>query len=385
MFSPPGSTRENRNRISKRGFATKAEAVEAEAARRIDEQRKLELELCGRSVAQLPTTLSMLLEEFLKQHVDGNLALKTAERYHQQAAYLSPELCAFALKAITPLLLSREWKRLLESGGHHRRTKEARALSKKTVRNVAGVVSSAFKYAIKWGLVATNPVPASEPPVPKKRRGMALTTDQQDALIAAATEPWCLGTYLAVCAATGARRGEILALRWSDIIQDEASITRSLTQTKAGLAFKETKTEKSVRPVCLPASAMEALASHRIRQNEFRSQFGPAYQSDQDLIFANPDGSPLRPDSISASVSALFKRLKLPKGASLHTLRHTHGSHLLAGGMEITAVSERLGHSSVRVTADVYAHAIRGRDREAAKRWEKYQAENATSPKKGVQ
>ena len=87
------------------------------------------------------------------------------------------------------------------------------------------------------------------------------------------------------------------------------------------------------------------------------------------------------PDSISASVSALFKKLKLPKGASLHTLRHSHGSHLLAAGMELPAVSERLGHSSVYVTATVYSHRIKGRDEEAARRWEEFQRRSNSAGK----
>jgi site-specific recombinase XerD len=76
------------------------------------------------------------------------------------------------------------------------------------------------------------------------------------------------------------------------------------------------------------------------------------------LIFANPDGTPLKPNSISATVSLLCRRLGLPKGASLHTLRHTHGSFLLTDGVDLATVSERLGHSSVRVTADIYSHAL---------------------------
>jgi uncharacterized repeat protein (TIGR03803 family) len=81
-----------------------------------------------------------------------------------------------------------------ESGGHHRQTKAQRPLSKKTVQNIAGVLSSAFKRAIKWGLVTANPVSASEPPVPKKRRGIALTPAQQEMFIVAATRPWYLST-----------------------------------------------------------------------------------------------------------------------------------------------------------------------------------------------
>jgi integrase len=162
-------------------------------------------------------------------------------------------------------------------------------------------------------------------------------------------------------------------------------IARSLTQTKQVLEFKDPKTEDSVRVVSLPASAINALDVHRKRQQEFRQQYGPDYHADLDLILANPDGTALKPDSVSASVSALCRRLKLPKGLSLHTLRHSHGSHLLAAGMEITAVSERVGHSSVRVTADVYSHAIRGRDDEAARRWEEFQGRNLPEKQTGVQ
>lgn len=175
----------------------------------------------------------------------------------------------------------------------------------------------------------------------------------------------------------------MLALRWPDLGDGRVFITRSLTQTRAGVVFKDTKTEDSVRPVTLPSSAVKTLEAHRRRQDEFRNQFGADYAAG-DLIFANADGTPVRPDSISASVSALCRRLKLPKGVSLHTLRHTHGSHLIAAGMEITAVSERLGHSSPRVTQDIYAHAIRGRDDEAALRWEHFQKQNSGGDQAGV-
>jgi hypothetical protein len=103
-------------------------------------------------VAEVPKTLAMLMQEFFVQHVDKKLAPKTVERYHEQAAYLHPELLAMPLTAITLLHLDRECRRLQENGGHHRRTRVSRPLSAKTVRNVAGIVSSAFAKAIKWAL-----------------------------------------------------------------------------------------------------------------------------------------------------------------------------------------------------------------------------------------
>lgn len=380
IFDAPGSTRQSRQQIKQSGFATKREAEDAEARRRLDEKQKYELVKTGRVDAPLPKTFGNLLDEFQLEHVDRNLAPKTAERYQELAAYVSDDFKGMSMSEITPLHLSREWNRLLESGGHHRRTKQLRPLSRKTVRNIAGVVSSAFAHAIKWGLVAVNPVEQSDPPTPKKRKGTALTPAQQRLVIEAATGCWCLPSLLEVSAATGARRGEVLALRWTDYVDGVVFITRSLSQTRKGLEFKGTKTEEP-RPIVLPDSAIKALESHRKQQEVFRQQFGPGYRTDLDLIFANTDGTPLRPDSISASVSALFKRLKLPKpkGASLHLLRHSHGSHLLASGMELTAVSERLGHSSPFVTATVYSHAIKGRDREAARKWEEFQKKDAVN------
>ena len=170
----------------------------------------------------------------------------------------------------------------------------------------------------------------------------------------------------------------MLALRWSDIDGCDLLITRSLTQTRQTLEFKGTKTDRP-RRLNLPQSVMTSLEAYRRSQDQFRRQFGPDYRTDLDLIFANPDGTPLRPDSVSASVSLLCRRLGLPKGVSLHTLRHSHGSVLLADGVDLATVSERPGHSSVRVTADIYSHALRGRDQDAARRWDEFMRRNGGS------
>ncbi len=190
--------------------------------------------------------------------------------------------------------------------------------------------------------------------------------------------------FLELAGATACRRGELLALRWSDIQDGRAMISRSLSQTGDGLQFKDTKTDNP-HPVKIPASALAALEAHRLRQDEFRKQFGPDYRSDLDLIFANPDGTPLKPDSISATVSLLFRKLKMPKGASLHSLRHTHVSEMIDEGVPLSVISARLGHSSIRTTADIYAHMIHGQDDEAARRWDERQKRNRpVAPEKGT-
>jgi integrase len=381
QFALSGSTRQNQNLVTESGFATKQEAAEAEAVRHAEEL--LRLAATGGVAAPMPTTLSMLLAEFMKQHAEENLAPKTVERYREMAVYIAPELLAMSLTEITPLHLSREWTRLLKCGGHERKSTTPRAMKPKTVRNIAGFVSSAFARAIKWGLATTNPVTHSDRPKVRKRMGMALLPSEQDRLTQCATGPWCLSVFLEMASATGCRRGEVLSLRWSDLQGMIVVIDRSLCQTRDGLVFKSTKTEEP-RKVELPPSTIACLEAHRLRQNAFRRQFGPDYRSELDLIFANPDGSPLMPNSISSTVSRLCRRLGLPKGASLHVLRHSHASLLLADGVDLATVSARLGHSSVRTTADIYSHAIRGKDHAAAQSWDNIMQRSRVEKSKGV-
>ena len=379
QFNAAGSTRHDQRTISGSGFKTKQAAIEAEHKRFAEEEEKAKLaKACVTVSTAVPTTLETLLQEFFAQHAKERLAPKTTERYIELAQCVAPELLAMPLAEITALHLNREWQRLLKSGGHTRKKKEPRPLSAKTVRGVAGVVSSAFSRAIKWGLVNRNPVTNSEPPRVKKHLAIALTPTQQDLLLDAASGPWCLRAFMEIASATGCRRGELLALRWSDIIDGCCIIARSLCQTNGGvLEFKSTKTERP-RPVSLPESAIATLAAHRQKQEAFRAEYGAAYRADLDLVFAHPNGSPLRPDSISASVSALFKRLGIPKpkGAALHLLRHSHTSILLAEGVPLPAVSARLGHSSIRTTQEVYAHMITGQDQDAAAKYDEYQRRN---------
>jgi site-specific recombinase XerD len=92
-------------------------------------------------------------------------------------------------------------------------------------------------------------------------------------------------------------------------------------------------------------------------------------------VFANPDGTPMKPDRVSATISALFIRLGIPKpkGNALHLLRHTMTSQMLAAGVPVAVVSARLGHKSIRTTLDIYSHMITGQDEEAVQKWEEYQ------------
>lgn len=181
IFDAPGSTKANRRQIKESPFGTKKEAQDAEAKRRIEAQEEYEATLRG-ALAPPPATLRSLIEEFCNEHGDKNLAPKTVERYRQTVTYIDADLLSMRITEITPLHLTREWNRLREKGGHHRKTKNARPLSGKTVRNIAGVVSSAYSRAIRWGLATANPVTHSDLPAVRHKEGIALTPAQQDLL-----------------------------------------------------------------------------------------------------------------------------------------------------------------------------------------------------------
>jgi integrase len=168
--------------------------------------------------------------------------------------------------------------------------------------------------------------------------------------------------------AGGLRRGEILALRWKDIDLRAGSlaIRQSLEQTRAGLAFKEPKTKKSRRVVALPAFAVETLKRHRAGQSAQRIQMAGAYNN-HDLVCPRPDGSPWPPGSFSSDFIA-FARHHGFDSISFKTLRHTHATLLMKLGIHPKIVSERLGHSTVGMTLDVYSHVLPSMQQDAAEK-----------------
>jgi integrase len=365
-FDIPGSSREKRRRVRKFGFATKKEAEAAEARARVEESKKHGLANLG----EAPATLDALLESFFALHCDGNLSAKTTERYREHKAYLSPDLLALPPR-IPSVQLTAEWKRLLRSGGRTRRNKTPRPLGTASVDDIAAMVSAAYNWAGRAfeGHITENPVRYSERPKVRKKRAVIVAPADLGLVLATDAGFWCQSAYLATAGATGARRGELLALRWTDWCAGRFTIERSLSQFKdengkRRVEIKSTK-EDEIHHVSIPRSLVAVLEEHRRRQNELRRQMGPRYQ-DQGLIFAQEDGTPLWPDSVSASISALCRRLGLPKGTSLHSLRHTHASVLLENKVPLTTVSKRLGHRSIRTTADIYAHALRAEDDQAA-------------------
>jgi integrase len=293
----------------------------------------------------------------------------TLERYRQLITYLSPEILNVKLRDVSPFLLEKEYKRLREQGGHHRKTRALRPLSATTVHRVHEAIHVALNRAIKWKLLRANPADGCVLPRTEHKERKVLDRDESEWLFDAARDSWIL-RFLEVSLATGCRRGELLALTWADVDLDASVIviSKAVTQTKEGLHVGPPKSGKT-RRLTLPASAVKVLMAHRAEQDEFRAKFGADYRTDLDLVFAAPDGDYRKPDSVSATASAIARKAKY-KGVSLHSLRHSHGSQMLSAGVSLPVVSQRLGHSSPHITSQIYLHPVGREEIDAANVWD---------------
>lgn len=309
----------------------------------------------------------MTVEDLLLKWLDSarmSVAPKTFERYEEIVRkHLIPTLGSRLLTKLRALHIEAYYAEALATGRCNKRG----GLSAQTVLHHHRVLRKALQKAVKWQLLTRNPAADVDPPRPERRQMQTLESDDTAQLLAAARRT---RLYVAIVLAitTGMRRGEILALRWSDIDwQNRAlSVRRSLEQTrKGGLRFKEPKTGRG-RLIALPPLTVTALKQHRARQAARRLQLGAVFQ-DQDLVCEAGEGSPWSPVAVTSAFRKLIAKLDLPR-VRLHDLRHSHATHLLREGVHPKVVSERLGHSKVGVTLDTYSHVLPTLQQEAAQR-----------------
>jgi len=346
-----------RKQVFKSGFETKKEAGTA-LAKIVTEQAD------GSVVRPDPRTFAEFAEAWLSEYAETSCAPKTAERYREMLDQVVRAIGPQPLSKVTTLQLQRVYNHLMKSG-----KKGEKPLAIKTVRNIHGVVHVALETAVDWGLLRANAATRCKLPPAPKREAIALDFSAARRLLESCADHW-LSDFLVVDMACGARRGEMLALTWPDLALEYRSITigKSLEQTKAGLRLKETK-GRNIRTVTLPADAIDALKRVRASQEENRRLFGPDYRFDLDLVFCYPDGNYIRPGTVTKSVRRIAKKAGFV-GVSLHSLRHSNGSQLLAAGVPLPVVSKRLGHTDIYTTARIYAHALASDESAAAEKWE---------------
>jgi integrase len=170
----------------------------------------------------------------------------------------------------------------------------------------------------------------------------------------------------ALALSTGMRRGELLGLRWQDIDLNSGTlrVVQSLEQTKAGLRFKAPKTKHGRRTITLPPSIAAELRMHWKQQQEQRLALGLGKAPETALVFPTWDGKPRSPGALTKEWTRAMKGADMK--VTLHALRHTHASSLIAAGVDVLTISRRLGHASPTITLGVYGHLYSNTDDRAA-------------------
>jgi integrase len=297
-------------------------------------------------------TLAQFFERWLKHmtsQVDERTHIGYAEKVRKN---INPLLGSTLLTRLRPEQISQAYAQALASG----RRDGKGGLSPRTVHHMHRILKQALGQAVKWGLLKRNPCDAVDPPRVEKREMMTFDTAQTADALGEMRQARFLIAYL-LAAICGLRRGEIAALRWKNVDLDAGvlKIVQTTRQIGTAVTYKPVKNTKG-RPVALSALMLEELKAHRAKQAEELLRFGIKLSGDS-FVFAQPDGSPIKPGSVTNEWKRLVKKHALPR-IRFHDLRHTHATAMLASGVHPKIASERLGHSSIAITLDLYSHVL---------------------------
>jgi integrase len=306
-------------------------------------------------------TVSVFLDQWLEQ-IRSQVAPRTFERYEELARKnIAPLLGQAVLMKLRAPQISAAYAKALASG---RRAGKG-GLAPRTVHHMHRILRQALALAVRWNLLVKNPADDVDPPKVERGKMRALDLGETAELIAHFRPTRSLMSVL-LAVLCGLRRGEITALKWRSIDLDRAqmAIDESTEQTRAGIRSKETKSGRA-RTVALPSMLVEELRKHRVRQAEEMLRLGVRHSDDM-FVVAQEDGRPLQPNSLTHEFVRLLARHHTLPRVRFHDLRHSHATHLLASGVHPKVAQERLGHSNVGITLDLYSHVLPGMQEDAA-------------------
>ncbi|MBN1460977.1 MAG: tyrosine-type recombinase/integrase [Armatimonadetes bacterium] len=336
----------------------------------------------GTAVASTKITVREYLEAWLEAQA-GQVRPTTLVSYKLHVeSYISPRIGAERLQQLTPGMVDRLYAVLVKEGGRDRHKVEegkkpkAKPLSATTVRRIGATLHKALADAVKKKLIPYNPADAAE--LPKIQRdsdtaaGMQTWTREELDKFLAHVAPDRLFPMWRLAAWTGMRRGEVAGLTWRDVDLDAGTITvqrARVTVSRTDVRESKPKTGSGRRLVELDVETLNALTAWKDRQDAERKEWDEnALDKDKwpghGLVFTYQDGAALHPDHLTGAFASHVKKAKLP-AIRLHDLRHTHATLMLAAGVPVKVVSERLGHSTPGFTMTVYQHVLPGMQREA--------------------
>ena len=308
-----------------------------------------------------------------EQVAAGDLRASTRDSYVDMVSrHIKPYVGRHRLEELKPPHL-RAWVAELRQVTSAR----GRPLSARTIQIAHATLRRALNDAVRDELIPRNPAVLVRPGRVQRKTIEALTTAEAKALLKAAAEDRLFALWL-VLMSLGLRRGEALALRWTDIDFDAGTVTvsRSLQRQRTGemtakgqhrtvLVEAPPKTDGSVRVLALPQSLQVALKEHRARQ--LRERLSAKFWADAGLVFTTPAGTACEPRNIYRGWHAVCDKAGVRR-CRPHDLRHTAASFLLLQGADMRTVMEQLGHTRMATTSDLYTHVLEEVKRDAATR-----------------
>lgn len=258
-------------------------------------------------------------------------------------------------------------------------------LSPKTILHHHRLLSSILSTAVQWQVIFSNPCERIKPPkVDQKEPHYLDETEAAHLLELLQKEEIQNRTMISILLYTGVRRGELLGLEWEDIDFENHTIhirRSSLYLVDKGIFVDETKNATSVRVIKAPDAAFEVLRSFKKWQAEQKLKVGDQWKG-KNRLFTTWDGRPLHPDTLTGWFHDFIVENDLPQ-VSIHSLRHTNATLMIAGGTPVTTVANRLGHATPATTTKIYAHAIRSADEAAAETLQNILAPSANRHRMG--
>lgn len=311
----------------------------------------------GLVVAGHSESLGELLDRWLAD-IAAHRSAYTMKEYRRMAERdIEPAIGKIRLDKLAPRHLDELYRALHDRG-----------LSGTSVRRHHFLLHAALRRAVKWGMVASNVADrATPPPLARSRASAPAVADVQRLLLEAESgDDSVLATAIALAAVTGARRGELCALRWSDVNWEKGALrfARSLTVIRGQVTEGPTKTH-AVRFVAIDDALGAVLSKRRDDQFGNAQLAGVTPAPDPFVLSRSTDGSaPCLPNGLTAAYRRIAVRLGLP--THFHELRHFAATTAIGSGADVRTVAGRLGHADPSVTLRVYAHALEQRDRELA-------------------
>jgi len=349
------------------GFATEEAAKQARDEGRVKAHR-------GEYIDHNRITVAEYLDDWIDSHAI-EIKRRTLLDYRSCIRlYVTPRIGHLPIQAVRPSTITKLYRDLLTSGG-----RDGKPLAVPTVTHLHAVLRKAFRDAVIVDeLIASNPVERAKRPRQQTQEPGTVWTIAQLRTFLATAEQHRLFAFFHVAAYTGARRGELLNLRWTDIDLDAKRITiTGSTAVIKGERINGTTKSGRTRVVSIDDETASVLRQRHKDQAAEQLHAGDAWRGTKEgYVFTTGWGEPIYPDTVTSLMSKLIRAHNEPEHgqrpndqlphARLHDLRHIHATTLLLAGVPVHVVAARLGHADPAITLRVYAHVIRSAETAAA-------------------